>query len=115
MNRDLGEGGSRTPRQERPPGERGRARIGASGNHVKGAHDRSDRQHPSQESKSTRAVTHVRGAHDRSDRRISISREQEHASNDVRSQDAEHCEESDARYVLSVTFAETTSSVILMT
>ena len=58
VNRDLGEGGSRTPRQERSPGERGRARIRASGNHVNGAHDRSDRQHPSQESKSTRAMTH---------------------------------------------------------
>ena len=40
------------------PGERGRARIRASGNHVKGAHDRSDRKHPSQESKSTRAMTY---------------------------------------------------------
>ena len=30
----------------------------ASGNHVKGAHDRSDRQYPSQESKSTRAMTY---------------------------------------------------------
>ena len=45
----------------------------------------------------------------------SISKEQEHASNDARSQDAEQCEESDARYLLSLTFAETTSSVILMT
>ena len=44
----------------------------------------------------------------------SISEEQEHASNDVRSQDAEQCEESDARYLLSLTFAEH-SSVILMT
>ena len=51
MNRDLGEGGSRMPRQERSCGERGRARIRACGNHVKGAHDVSDRQHPSQESK----------------------------------------------------------------
>ena len=45
----------------------------------------------------------------------SISREQEHASNDVRSQDAEQCVESDARYLLFVTFAATTLSVILMT
>ena len=82
MNRDLGEGGSRTPRQERPLGERGRARIRASGNHVKGAYDRSERQH---------------------------------ASNDARFQDTEQCEESDARYLLSLTFAETISSVILMT
>ena len=29
-----------------------------SGNHVKGEHDRSDRQHPSQESKCTRAMTY---------------------------------------------------------
>ena len=29
-----------------------------SGNHVKGEHDRSDRQHPSQESKSMRAMTY---------------------------------------------------------
>ena len=36
-------------------------------------------------------------------------------SNDVRSQDAEQCEESEARYLLSLTFAETISSVILMT
>ena len=35
----------------------------------------------------------------------SISREQEHASNDARSQDAEQGEESDARYLLSLTFA----------
>ena len=40
------------------PGERGKARIRASINHAKGVHDRSDRQHPSQESKSTRATTH---------------------------------------------------------
>ena len=33
----------------------------------------------------------------------SIPREQMHASNDVRSQDAERCEESDARYLLSLT------------
>ena len=32
VNRDLGEGGSRTLRQERTPGERGRARVRASGN-----------------------------------------------------------------------------------
>ena len=38
--------------------ERGKARVRASGNHVKGAHDRSDRQHSSQESKSTRAMTY---------------------------------------------------------
>ena len=43
---------------------------------------------------------HVKGAHDRSD---------------ARSQDAEQCEESDARCLLSLTFAETISSVILMT
>ena len=72
------------------PDERGKARVRASGNHVKGAHDRSDRQ-------------------------VSISREQEHASNDARSQDAEQCEESDARCLLSLTFAETISSVILVT
>ena len=76
MDRDFGEGG--------------KARVRASGNHVKGAHDRSDRQHPSQ-------------------------KEQEHASNDVRSQGADQCEESDARHLLSLTFAATTSSVILMT
>ena len=40
------------------PGERGKARVRASSNHVKGAHDRSDRQHSSQESKSTRAMTY---------------------------------------------------------
>ena len=45
----------------------------------------------------------------------SISKEQEHAGNDVRSQDAEQCEESDARYLLSLTFAATTSNEILMT
>ena len=39
----------------------------------------------------------------------------EHVSNDVRSQDAEQCEESDARHLLSPTFAETASSVILIT
>ena len=36
-------------------------------------------------------------------------------SNDVRSQDAEQCEESDERHLLSPTFVETTTSVILMT
>ena len=30
----------------------------------------------------------------------------EHASNDVRSQDADQCEESDARYLLSLTFVD---------
>ena len=72
------------------PGKRGKARVRASGNHAKGAHDRSDRT-------------------------ASISRDQEHASNDARSQDAEQCEESDARHLLSLTFAEIISSVILMT
>ena len=72
------------------PGERGKARVRASGNHVKGADD-SQRQ------------------------TAFISREQEDASNDVRSQDAEQCVESDARYLLFVTFAATTLSVILMT
>ena len=48
------------PRRRRlkDAGERGKARIRASSDHVKGAHDRSGRQYPSQESKSTRAVTH---------------------------------------------------------
>ena len=53
---------------------------------------------------------HGTSGHDCSDRHP-----KEHASNDVRSQDAEQCEESDARHLLSLTFAETTSSVILMT
>ena len=40
------------------PDERGSAPIRASSNHAKGAHDRSDRQHPSQKSKSMRATTY---------------------------------------------------------
>ena len=60
----------RTPRQERPPGERDKARTRGSSNHDRRA--RPQRQ----------AVT--------------IPKEQ--ASNNVRSQDAEQCEESDARH-----------------
>ena len=88
MNRDLGEGGSRTPRQERPPGERGKAR--------------------------TRGKEQPRNKRARSQRQT-VTVPNEHESNDVRSQDAEQCEESDARHLLSPTFAETTTRVILMT
>ena len=78
------------PRQERSLGERGRPRIRASGNQVKGAHDRSDKQHPSQESKSTRAVTH-----------------------DLRTPSSVKNPTQGTCFLL--TFAETISSVILMT
>ena len=47
--------------------ERGKARVRANSNHVKGAHDRSDRQYTSQESKGTRrkvlAFLDLRGNH----------------------------------------------------
>ena len=46
---------------------------------------------------------------------VTNTKEQEHASNDVQSRDAEQCEGSDARHLLSLTFAATTSSVIPMT
>ena len=88
MNRDLGEGGSRTPRQERSPASeagRGFARKWQS----RRRRARSQRQ------------------------TASIPREQKHASNDVRCQDTERCEV--RRKVVAFPDLRGTSSVILMT